>query len=106
MRAIKRYYTEHNRKAVEFYKRMANKTLTHANKAVEMLEEINAENKELRQQNKLYLGGVNYWRDKYRETADELAILKNTVDLFFNEHPELIIKFKMLKNILEQEEED
>lgn len=103
MRAIKRYYTEYNRKAVEFYKRMAHKTFTHANKAVEMLEQINAENKELRQQNKLYLAGVNYWRDQYREKADKLAILKNAVDEFIKRHPEFN---KELNEIIKQEEEE
>lgn len=70
---------------------------------MEILEEINAENKELRQQNKLYLAGVNYWRDQYREKADELAILKNAVDEFIKRHPEFN---EELNEIIKQEEEE
>lgn len=103
MRAIKRYYTEYYRKAVEFYKRMATKALTHANKAVQMLEEINAENKELKHRIKLYSDCILYWRKQYRETADELVILKNAVDEFIKRHPEFN---EELNEIIKQEEEE
>lgn len=67
-----------------------------------LLEQI----RELKEQNDLCFGAVRYWRNLYHQTNDELAILKDAIDEFLKQHPELKQHFEELKNELEQEEED
>ena len=117
MRAIKRYYTEIAEKKAAYYKKIADKALAHSQKIIKIMEEQEEEIKyidrqydrkakqchELTQKCAFYLDGVHYWRDQYREKADELAILKNAVDEFIKRHPEFN---EELKEIIKQEEEE
>lgn len=68
---------------------------------------LREQNRELKEQNDLYLGAVRYWRNLYHEKADELAILKNAIDEFLKLHPEFTAEFdEIIKKESESEDED
>lgn len=117
MRAIKRYYTEIAEKKAAYYKKFADKALTHSEKIIKMMEEQEEEIKyidrqydrkakqcnELTQKCAFYLEGVHYYREKMIEGNEKLQIYKNAVDEFIKRHPEFN---EELNEIIRQEEEE
>ena len=117
MRAIKKFYTEWGRKTAEYYKKCADKALSHSLKVIKMMEDQKQEIKylnaqydrkakqcnELTQKCAFYLDGVHYYREKMIEGNEKLQIYKNAVDEFIKRHPEFN---EELKEIIKQEEEE